>query len=108
MVNAQDVPQQYLFSDHEFRRISPKNRSSLAFILYVHGSKAINNIKTSPLAQALLRVLQQSKTAIELTKGSTFELILDEKFVFRVRKNETANHADVNRGVAVSSETAVI
>ena len=90
MVNAVDGPQQYVFADHEFRRMFPRNRSSLAFILYMHRSKAVNNIKTSPLAHALVGILKESKTAIRLTEDSTFELILDENFVFHVRKNEVA------------------
>lgn len=106
MVNAADAPQQYAFSDHEFRRMFPKNQSSLAFILYIHRSKAVNNIKTSPLAHALLGVLQQSKTADKLTEDSTYELMLDERFVFHVRKNEPVDHADVTSVTAVSLNTA--
>ncbi|HYC87055.1 MAG TPA: hypothetical protein VEB86_17600 [Chryseosolibacter sp.] len=96
MVNAEDVPQQYVFSSHEFRRIFPKNRSSLAFILYMHRSKALNNIKASPLAQALLGILQQSNTAGKLTEDSTYELMLDECFVFHVRKNGVAIDKDLS------------
>lgn len=108
MVNAVDVPQQYVFSEHEFRRMFPKNRSSLAFILYIHRSKAVNNIKTSPLAHALLAVLQQSKTAEKLTEDSTYELLLDEKFVFHVRKNEIVDRADVTSATAVSLNAAAV
>ena len=108
MVNAQDAPQQYVLSGHEFRRIFPKNRSSLAFILYIHRSKALNNIKTSPLAHALLEVLQQSKTADKLTEGSTYELMLDGKFIFHVRKNEIVDHSNVTSATAVSLETGVV
>lgn len=95
MVNAEGTPQQYAFSDHEFKRMFPKNRSSLAFILYIHRSKALNNIKTSPLARALLGILQQSQTAVRLTEDSTYEFMLDEKFVFHVRKNEIVVEANV-------------
>lgn len=86
----------------------PKSRSSLAFILYLHRSKAVNNIKTSPLAHALLGVLRQSKTADRLTEDSTYELMLDEKFVFHVRKNEITDHAGVKSATAVSLNTAVV
>ena len=108
MVNAADAPQHYVFSGHEFRRMLPKSRSSLAFILYLHRSKAVNNIKTSPLAHALLGVLRQSKTADRLTEDSTYELMLDEKFVFHVRKNEITDHAGVKSATAVSLNTAVV
>lgn len=108
MVNAVNVPQQYVFSEHEFRRMFAKNRSSLAFILYIHRSKAVNNIKTSPLAHALLEVLQQSKTVEKLTEDSTYELLLDDKFVFHVRKNEIVDHADVTSATAVSLNAAVV
>lgn len=94
MVNAQYAAQQYVFSDHEFKRMFPKNRGSLAFILYIHRSKALNNIKTSPLALALLGILQQSGTAIKLCEDSTYELMLDEHFVFHVRKNSAAIDGD--------------
>lgn len=91
MIDAETTPQAYSFSDHEFKRMFPKNKSSLAFILYVHRSKAINNIKTSPLANALLGILQQSKTAVKLTEDSTYELMLDQKFVLHVRKNKSVD-----------------
>ena len=104
MIKAEDGPQEYRFSDHEFRRIFPKNRNSLAFILYIHRSKAVNNIKTSTLAHALLEILKESQTAIRLTENSTFELMLDEKFVLHVRKNGLADNKDVESTNAVSLE----
>lgn len=107
MVNAHDGPQQYTFSEHEFRRIFPKNRSSLAFILYMHRSKAVNNIKTSLLAHALLGILKESKTAVSLTENSTFEFRLDENFVLHVRKNQVADENSVVTPSAVSLEIAV-
>ena len=104
MINAEDAPQEYTFSDHEFRRIFPKNRSSLAFILYIHRSKAVNNIKASPLAHALLGILKESQTAIRLTENSTYELMLDEKFVLHVRKNELSDNKDAESSASVSLE----
>jgi hypothetical protein len=105
MVTAEDGPQQYVFSDHEFKGIFPKNRSSLAFILYIHRTKALNNIKGSPLAHALLGVLKESKTAVRLTESSTYELMLDEKFIFHVRKNESVKNEPIVFAAADSSET---
>lgn len=86
MVNASVGVQHYSFSPHEFRRIVPKGKGGVAFILYLRKSKALNNIRTSPLAHALLATLQQSKTAVELTADSTFELMLDNKFVMHIKK----------------------
>jgi hypothetical protein len=108
MVNAEDAPQQYVFAGHEFRKMFPKNRGSLAFLLYIHRSKAVNNIKTSPLANALLAILQQSKTAVKLTENSTYELMLDKKFVFHVRKNEVVDHAHATSVTAASLEIAAV
>lgn len=95
MVDAKEDAQQYPFSDHEFKRVSPKNKGKLSFILYVHRSKALNNIKTSPLAIALLEVLQQSKTAAALTGDATYEFLLDDHFVLHIR-----------RSAVISGETA--
>src|SRR5688572_12576913 len=78
MVDSENTPQHYAFSDHEFRRVFPRKQGSLAFILFIHRSKALNNIKSSPLAQALLGILRESKTAVKLTEDSTYEFILDE------------------------------
>ena len=86
MIDANSGPQRYSFADHEFLRTNPKSKSAMAFILYMHGSKALNNIRTSPLAHSLLSTLRQSKTAMELTEHSTYELMLDKKFVLHVTK----------------------
>jgi hypothetical protein len=108
MVDAEKAPQQYKFSGHEFRQIFPKNRTSLAFNLNLHRSKAVNNIRTSPLAHALLKVLQDSQTAVKLSEGSSFDLTLDDKFIFRVRKNKSGDTADVATASAVASDAMVI
>lgn len=75
MVDSENAPQYYAFSVHEFTRVFPKNRSNLAFILFLHRSKALNNIKSSPLAQSLLAMLRESKTVVRLTEHSTFEFV---------------------------------
>jgi hypothetical protein len=88
MLNAGEAPQQYAFSEHEFQRAFPKNRKNLAFILFIHRLKALNNIKTSPLAYALVEILKESKTAAALTEHSTYEIMLDQKFILHVRKSK--------------------
>lgn len=107
MVNAADSPQHYVLSPHEFRQMFPKYQTSLAFILYIHRSKALNNIRTSDLAGALLKVLQQSETAMRLTHDSTYELLLDHNFVFHVRKNENTDPA-IAASTTVASMNEII
>jgi len=106
MVNAEDAAQQYVFSNHEFTRMFPKNRGSLAFVLYIHRSRALNNIKTSPLAQALLGILQQSATAVKLSQDSTYELSLDKHFVFHVRKTTVALEGDMSSDVPLDRQNS--
>ena len=91
MIDAAQGPQEYRFSEHEFRRINPRQKSGFAFILFIHKCKAINNIAGSVLANDLLTILKQSKTAIELTDKSTYEIMLDKKFVLRIRKAKEAD-----------------
>jgi hypothetical protein len=98
MIDADAGVQHYSFSRHEFRRIIKKGKENLAFILYLRKSKALNNIKTSQLAHALLSTLQQSKTAIELTADATFELMLDNRFVLHVKK------AGVDEGAVIVND----
>lgn len=106
MVNAENSDQQYALSNHEFKRALPKSRGSLSFTLNLHRSRAVNNIKTSPLAQALLEVLKQSKTAAELSENSAYELRLDEKFVLHVRKSPVAVTESVPSVVSADVDSA--
>lgn len=86
MNDATIEPQQYTFYEQEFRRLNPKEPNGYPFILYVNSGKALNNIRSSALANDLLVLLQSSKTAIALMRSSTFEFMLDAKFVFHVSK----------------------
>ena len=87
MMDAKEDSQQYVFSSDEFRKMFPKSSRKLAFILYLHRSRALNNIKSSVLAQSLVDVLRQSKTSASLCNDATFEFVLDEQFIFHVRRN---------------------
>lgn len=98
MISSVDGPQQYQFSDHEFRRMDPKQKKGFEFILYVYKSKALNNIKTSVLAADLLKILQDSKTAAELTSTSTYEFVLDKNFILHVKKSTDAAEGVTNTG----------
>lgn len=91
MIASATAPQAYKFSEHEFRRINLKEKGGYAFILYLHKGKALNNIKSSAVANDLISILRQSRTAIELSADSTFEFLLDSDFVLHIRKAEIVN-----------------
>jgi hypothetical protein len=89
MISSMEGPQQYKFSAHEVRTANPKDKGGFAFTLTVHKSKAINDVRSSPIAKDLLRVLQQSGKASELSGSSIYEFKLDKHFVLHVNKIET-------------------
>ena len=89
MIDAADSPQQYKFSSHEFKNANPKEKKGHSFLLYVHKSRSLTNIKTSQLAIDLLAMLKQSKTAVNLTESASYEFMLDKKFVLHVTKAVT-------------------
>jgi hypothetical protein len=92
MVDAAEGPQQYKFSDHEFRILNPKEKGGYSFTLLAYQGKAVNNIRTSPVAQDLLGILQQSKKASELLDAFTYEFVMDKQFVLHIiRKEEVAS-----------------
>jgi hypothetical protein len=88
MVDSADGPQQYKFSDHEFRSINPREKKGYAFTLLFFEGKAVNPIRTSPPAQDLLLILQQSKRALELSGISTYQFVLDKRFTLHVTRQE--------------------
>jgi hypothetical protein len=79
-------PQQYKLFGHEFKAASEKEKRGYSFFLEVFAGKAVNNIKTSAVAQDLLQVLQQSKTASQLMTEAAYELSMDKNFVFHVNR----------------------
>lgn len=95
MIDSNVAAQHYVFSKHEFKRVHPKSAEKLAFLLYLRKSKALNNIRTSGLAKALLAVLQQSKTAVDLTSDSTYEILFDDSFVLHIKKAGVENGIEV-------------
>ncbi|MDH5367580.1 MAG: hypothetical protein OEW67_11365 [Cyclobacteriaceae bacterium] len=88
MVDSAKEPQQYQFIQHEFKDINPKEKGGHSFTLQIFNSKAINNIKSSVVAQDLLIMLEKSKKSIELTEEATYELILDKHFMLQVSRIE--------------------
>jgi len=91
MISSAEGPQKYKFSTHEVRAASPKDKGALTFTLKVYKGKAVNDIRTSPIAKDLMRVLQQSKKAMELSESSPYEFKLDRYFVLHVTKGEVQN-----------------
>ena len=88
MISSTEGPQQYKFSAHEVRTANPKVKSGFTFMLQMHKGKAVNDVRSSPIAKDLLRVLQQSGKASELSKSSIYEFKLDKHFVLHVIKTD--------------------
>ena len=88
MISSADEPQQYKFSAHEVRTANPKGKGGFTFTLKFYKGNAINDIKLSLIAKDLLRVLQQSKKASQLSESSMYEFMLDKHFVLHVIKTD--------------------
>jgi len=88
MSAAATEPQQYKLFAHEFKAMGEKVKKGYTFQLHAANGKALNNIKGSTVAQDLLQVLQQSKTATQLMAEATFELSMDKHFVLQVNRKE--------------------
>jgi hypothetical protein len=86
MIASDGEPQQYKFSSHEFKGANPKEKGSFAFTLHAFQGKAVNNIRSSEIAQSLMSVLQQSKKATELLEKETYEFVLDKQFILHIKK----------------------
>ena len=86
MSGAANEPQQYKLFAHEFKAMGEKVKKGYSFSLQAHNGKALNNIKASAVAQDLLQVLQQSKTAVQLMAEATYELNMDKHFVLQVNR----------------------
>lgn len=89
MVDADNGPQEYQFSKHEFHNINAKEKGGYAFTLRLLKGKSIDPIKTSVLAQDLLVILQQSRRCSELSSETTYEFKMDKTFLFHVTKEES-------------------
>jgi hypothetical protein len=86
MIASEEEPQQYKFSSHEFKGANPKEKGSFAFTLQAFQGKAVNNIRSSEIAQSLMSVLQQSKKATELLEKETYEFVMDKQFILHIKK----------------------
>jgi hypothetical protein len=103
MISSADKPQQYKFSSHEVRAANQKDKGRVTFELKIHKRKAVNDIRTSLIAKDLLRVLQQSGKASELSDSSIYEFKLDKHFVFHVIKTDT-QHEILDNPQSITTE----
>ena len=88
MSAAVNEPQHYKLFAHEFKALSQKEKIGYTFTLEASKGKAVNNIKSSAVAQDLLQVLQQSKRALELMSEATYALSMDKNFILHVNRKE--------------------
>jgi len=90
MLDSADGPQEYKFSNHEFKSVNPKEKGGYSFVLRAYQGKAVNDIRASVVAKDLLGILKQSRTASELMEASTYEFMLDKQFLFHIKKENVA------------------
>lgn len=86
MLDAASEPQQYKFTQHEFKAMDEKKKSSFGFNLVLSQNKAVNNIKGSEAAQDLLNMLQLSRKGAELMGQHSYEITLDRHFVLHIQQ----------------------
>lgn len=88
MMASADGPQQYRLFDHEFKALNAKERN-YSFELQAYQGKAVNNIKSSVIAQDLLNILNMSRKASELMGENRFTFMLDKQFVLHVSRPDS-------------------
>lgn len=84
MVDAQDGPQSYPLSKHEFTDLAPKKNIVYSFKIDLLNLKPLVAIKTSLVAMDFMELIRQSNKAAELTSNATYHLELDKQFNFHV------------------------
>ncbi len=84
MVDAQDGPQSYPLSKHEFTDLAPKKNIVYSFKIDLLNLKPLVAIKTSLVAMDFMELIRQSNKAAELTANATYHLELDKQFNFHV------------------------
>ena len=88
MMASEEGPQEYRLFDHEFKALNAKERN-YSFELQAYQGKAVNNIKTSIIAQDLLNILSMSRKASELMSENHFTFMLDKQFVLHVSRPDS-------------------
>lgn len=99
MVDSEQSPQEYTFSNHEFKVAHPTEKGGYSFKLRVFNSKAVNDIRKSQVAKDLLRILQQSNKATELTEQSVYEFTMNKEFVLNIHREDAIQ---ISKGDPVS------
>jgi hypothetical protein len=86
MAAAQESPQRYQFSSHEFKAMNPRERSGYSFSMRAYRGRSIDKTRTPFIALELLTILETSKRAIELFDQSVYEFTLDRNFVLHISR----------------------
>ncbi len=94
MIDAQNGPQTYPLSKHEFTDLAPKKNIVYSFKIDIFQSKPLVAIKTSLVAQDFMEMIRQSAKAIELMDTSTYHIELDKQFVLNVSCTPVANETE--------------
>lgn len=84
MKQASEEPQKYQLSKHEFTSIGDRAKAKYSFRLEIKNAKALNTIQSSAIARDLLKVLNQSPTAIALSKDKVYVFRLDTNFILHI------------------------
>ena len=86
MINAEEQPQVYHLSEHEFHAFNNSKRGAYTFKLQIQNGKAVSGLKDSIVAQSLWEILQQSPKATELVSNSDFHFSMNREFILQVEK----------------------
>lgn len=94
MIDAQNGPQSYPLSKHEFTDLAPKKNIVYSFKMDIFQSKPLAAIKTSLVAQDFMEMIRQSAKAIELMDTSTYHIELDKQFVLNISCTAAAEETE--------------
>lgn len=100
MVDAQDGPQSYPLSKHEFTDLAPKKNIVYSFKIDILKLKPLVAIKTSLVAQDFMELIRQSNKAAELTATNTYHLELDKQFNFHVSCTPVVEETEIEEASA--------
>jgi len=104
MIDAVETPQTYKLTKHEFQNVNPSEKGAYAFVLEVHKSKSLTDIRKSILAKDLLVILQNSGKATELTETATYKFTLDKHFLLTIEYIEMEEEASEEEDESEVSE----
>lgn len=104
MIDSAETPQTYKLSKHEFQNVNPNEKGGYGFVLQVHKSKSLTDIRKSILAKDLLVILQNSGKATELTETATYVFTLDKHFLLTIEYQEMEEEVNEEESVEVTDE----